>query len=68
MPAYYLYKSAQSISDHEVHIAYCSFFPNLVSLIFLGVASDCEVAGKGALIYYDLVNENYCSCYACHTS
>jgi hypothetical protein len=63
---YYVNSNAQSNGDHEVHHDACSYMPDAVNRLYLGLFSTCAEAVREAKKTYSRANGYYCSP-ACHT-
>jgi hypothetical protein len=68
MSKYYVNSNAQSNGDHEVHVASCSFFPEVENRVLLGEFSSCRSAVTEAKKHYSQSNGCYYCCNECHTS
>ena len=65
---YYVNKNAQSNGDHEVHRDGCSWLPDVLNRIYLGLFSNCHPAVREARKHYTQVNGCYFCSKPCHTS
>jgi hypothetical protein len=64
---YYVNKNVQTNGDHEVHGDPCSYMPEAVNRIYLGVFSNCADAVGEAKKHYAQVNGCYYCSRTCHT-
>ena len=68
MEHYYVNKRAQANGDHEVHKDGCSFMPDALNRLYLGLFSNCHGAVAKAKQTYPQSNGCYYCSKACHTS
>lgn len=64
---YYVNKNEQSNGDHEVHIANCSWLPELGNRIYLGDFIYCSQAVTEAKKHFYQSNGCYYCSNPCHT-
>lgn len=67
MANYYVNKNKQPNGDQEVHRDNCSFMPDPINRIYLGVFDSCHEAVRAARKHYRQVNGCYYCSNACHT-